>query len=146
MFLNNTRFSSNRIANIYHLLTELNPSSSENLLIFISDITRLNMVLDKKRIDYMIRGRSVSQLLGGVSMEKIIPIFSIASLYHDCYPGVKSGYLTVDPVLVNCDLLGISSILSRKDTKKKNLGLPRSISSATENCASDTRTQSPPTG
>ena len=145
MFLNNTRFSSDGIANISHLLTELKPSSIENLIVFISDITRLNMVLDKKSIDYMIRVRSISQRLEGVSMEKIIPLFAIARLYHDWYPGVKSRYLVVAPALVNCELLGISGILSRKYTEEKNLGLPRYVSLAIENCASDTRTQSPST-
>ena len=41
MFLNDTRFASDRVDILSHLLNLLNPSSSENLLLAISDITCL---------------------------------------------------------------------------------------------------------
>ena len=47
-------------------------------------------------------------------MESIFPLFAIASLDHDRYPGVKSRYLAGDATLVNCDLLKLSGLLSRK--------------------------------
>ena len=49
-------------------------------------------------------------------MKKITPLFTIVSLDHDLYPGVKSCYIVGDPTLVNCNILGLSNILSRKDT------------------------------
>ena len=45
-------------------------------------------------------------------MDQIISLFAIASLDHDRYPGVRSRYLDVYPALVNCDLLGLSMLLS----------------------------------
>ena len=75
---------------ISHLLTHLNPSSSENLPFAISYLTCLDMVLGESSIDYMLRVRGISQLMQGVTMDKIIPLFDIASLDHDCYPDMKS--------------------------------------------------------
>ena len=60
MFLNDTRIASYRIAVISHLSTHLNPSSSENLLLAISDITRLEMGLGELSINYMPRVHSIS--------------------------------------------------------------------------------------
>ena len=55
MFLNDAIFASYGITILYHLLTHLNPSYSENLLLAISDLTRLEMGLGKSSIDYMSR-------------------------------------------------------------------------------------------
>ena len=41
MFLNYTRFSSNSIAMLSHILSHLNPSSSDNLLLTINDLNYL---------------------------------------------------------------------------------------------------------
>ena len=63
------------------------------------------MGLGKSSIDYISRVRGISQRIHGITMERIIPLFAIAGLNHDQYPGVKSHYLTGDAALVNCDLL-----------------------------------------
>ena len=89
MLLNDTRFSSDGISVISHLLTRLNPSSSENLLLAISDLTPLKMGLGETSIKYMSLVHGISQFPRGVSTEKIIPIFSIKILDPDRYPGVK---------------------------------------------------------
>ena len=52
----------------------------------------------------------------GIIMECIIPMFAVASLDHDRYPGVNSRYLAVDAALVNCDLLKLSGLLSSTET------------------------------
>ena len=52
------------------LLTNLKSSSSEKTLLYISDITRVEMKLGKTRIEYMLRIRSISQRKWGVLMEK----------------------------------------------------------------------------
>ena len=116
MFLNDTIFVSDGIAMIYSLLTHLNPSSSENLLFSISDLTRLKMRLGESRIDYMTRVRGISKNMQGITIDRIITIFAVTSLDHDHYPGVKSRYLAGDAALVNYDLLKLSGLLSRKDT------------------------------
>ena len=56
-------------------------------------------------------------------MDQIIPLFVIASLDHYVYPSIKIRYLAGDPVLVGCDLLGFSGILSSKDIRHQVLGL-----------------------
>ena len=66
-----------------HLLTHLNLSSSENLLLAIPDLTRLEMGLGESSINYMSLVRDISQRMQGITMDKIIPLFSIASLDHD---------------------------------------------------------------
>ena len=78
-------------------------------------------------------------------MEKIIPLFAIAILDHDCYPGVNIQYLVGDPALVNCNLLDLRGLLSRKDTMQQALGIPSSTPPATENCVSNAQAQPPPT-
>ena len=74
---------------ISHLLTHLNPSYSEKLLLTISDLTRLVMGLGETSIYYMSHVCGVSQCLQGVSMEKIFPLFAILILDHNRYPGTK---------------------------------------------------------
>ena len=112
MFLNYARFASDRIAIIFLLLTHVNPSSSKNLFLSISDLTRLEMRLGELSIDYMLRVQGISHCMQGITIERIIPLLSIASLDHDRYPGFKSLYLVGDVTLINCDLLQISGLHS----------------------------------
>ena len=83
------------------LLTNLNPSSNENLILAISDLTSLEMILGKSSIGYMSRVRGIAQRMQGVTIDHIIPLFAIASLDHEMYPGVKNRYLAGDTALVN---------------------------------------------
>ena len=101
MFLNNIRFASNGISLVSHLLTHINSSYSEKLLLYILDLTHLNIGLGEISIDYMARVRVISKRIQGVSMENIIQLFDILSLDHDRYPSVKICYLSGNPVLVN---------------------------------------------
>ena len=89
------------------LLTHLNLSSSKNLLLVISELTRLKMRLGELNINYMSRVRGISQRMQGITIEKIIPLFAITSLDHERYPGVKSRCLAGYATLVNCDLLHV---------------------------------------
>ena len=65
------------------LLTHLKSSSSENLILAISDLTCLEMGLGELIIDYILRVHGISQRMKGVTMEKIIPLFAIARLDYD---------------------------------------------------------------
>ena len=76
-----------------HLITHLNPSHTENLLITINDLNHLEMLLRESSTNYMSCIRSVSQFLQGISMNKIIPLFAMVSLYHDRYLETNSHYL-----------------------------------------------------
>ena len=124
MFLNNDRFSFDRIAMILHIITQLNPSSSENFLLTINYLNHLEMSLGESSLEYMSRVRGVSQRLQGILIDWIIPPFAIVSLYHNRYLGIKRHYLAEDPALVNCKLLGIGGMLSSKETRQQTLGLP----------------------
>ena len=83
------------------LITHLNPSSNEKLFLAIADLTRLEMRLGKSSIDYMSRVCGIAQRMHGVTIDRIIPLFVIASLDHERYPGVKRRYLAGDTVLLN---------------------------------------------
>ena len=123
MLLNDTRFMSDGIAMLSSLITHLNPSSNEDLLLAILDITRLEMRLGKLSIYYMPRVRGIAQRMHGVTIDHIIPLFGIASLDHESYLGVKSRYFAVDTALVNCDLLQLSGLLSSEETRQRALGI-----------------------
>ena len=82
MFLNSARFSSDGIAMLSSLITHLNPSSNENFLLAITDLTHLEMRLGKLSIDYMSRFRGIAQRMHRVTIDLIIPLFAISSLYH----------------------------------------------------------------
>ena len=90
MFLNDSRFASEGITMLSSLLTHINPSSNEKLLLAISDLTCLEMRLGDSSIDYMLRVCGIAQRMQGVTIDRIIPLFIIASLDHERYPGVKS--------------------------------------------------------
>ena len=82
-----------------------------------------------------------------ITIERIIPLFTITSLGHDRYPGVKSRYLAGDAALVNCDFLQLSGILSSEDTRQRDLVIPSAPPSTTiANCVSNTPTNPPPAG
>ena len=147
MFLNESRFASEGITMIYLFLTHPNPSSSENLPLAISDLTRLEMRLGESSINYMLRVRGISQRMQGITMERIIPLFATKSLDHDRYPGVNSCYLTGDTALVNCDLLELSGLLPSEETQQRASGIPSAHPSTTvANRVSNTSTQLPPEG
>ena len=146
MFLNDTKFASDGIATLYNLLTHLNPPSSENLLLSISDITCLEMGLGDSSINYISCVRSISQWIQGVTMGKIIPLFDIARLDHYRYPGVKIRHLVGNLSMVNCNVLDLSGLLSREDNRQQALILPSSTPPDMVNRVSDTQAQPPPTG
>ena len=79
-------------------------------------------------------------------MEKIIPLFAIASLDCDHYPGVKIRYLAGYPALVNCKLLDLRGLVSSKETIQQALGLLISTPPATANRVSDAQAQLQLTG
>ena len=112
MFLNNARFASYRIVMLSHLLTHLNPSSRENLLLSISDITCLEMRIGKSSINFMLRVQGISQLMQDITMDRTIPLFVISSLNRDRYLGVKSHYLAGDITLIKCNLIDLSGLFS----------------------------------
>ena len=76
------------------------------------------MRIGTSSINYMLRVRGISQRMQGITIERIIPIFAIASFDHDCYPGGKSCYLTGDAALVNCDLY--NSVVSCPAKRQEN--------------------------
>ena len=115
ILLHEPRFVSDGIAMISLLLARLNPSSSENLPLAISDLTRLDMRLGESRIEYMSRVRGISQRVQGITMERVIPIFAIVIIDHDRYPGVNIRYLAGDDTLVNRDLIKIGGLLSSEE-------------------------------
>ena len=105
------------------LITHLNPSSNENLLLEITDLTRLEMILDESIIYYMSRVCGIAQQMHGVTIDRIIPIFLIPSLDHKIYLWVKSRYLAGDTALVNCELLQLSGLLSSEETRQRALNI-----------------------
>ena len=105
------------------------------------------MRLGESSIDYMLRVRVISQRMHGITMERIIPIFTITSLDHDCYPGGKIRYLAGDAALVNCNLLELIGLLSREETQQRVLGILSVPPSTTvANRVLNTPTQPPRTG
>ena len=105
------------------LITHLNPSSNEKFLLAITYLTRLEMILGESSIDYMSRVCGIAQRIHGLTIDRIIPIFAIASLYHKRYPGMKRRYLAGDTALVNFDLLQLSGLLSSEETRQRALGI-----------------------
>ena len=101
------------------------------------------MGLDEWIIYYMLRVRGISQQMQGVTMKKIIPLFTIVILEHDRYPGVKSRYLSGNPALVNCNLLEPRGLLSSKETRQKPMGLTSSTTPTTVNCVSYVQAKPP---
>ena len=77
MFLNDLIFASDGIAMLSSLITHLNPSSNENVLLAITDLTRLEMRLGELIINYMSRVRGIAQRTHGVKI-------TASSLYCDC--------------------------------------------------------------
>ena len=90
MFRKDAIFVSDGIRMLSSLITHPNPSSNENLLLAITDITDLEIRLGELSIDYMSRVRGIVQRMHRVTIDRIISLFSIASLDHARYPGVKS--------------------------------------------------------
>ena len=79
----------------------------------------------------MSRVHGISQQMHGVTIYRIIALFTIASLDHERYPGVKSRYLARDTALVNCNLLQLSRLLSSEETRQRDLRITAVPSSTT---------------
>ena len=82
MFLNDSRFASDGITMLPWLITHPNLSSNENILLEITDLTRLEMRLGELSIDYISRVHGIAQWMHGVTIDRIIPLFEIPSLDH----------------------------------------------------------------
>ena len=117
VFLDDARFTSHGIAMLSLFITHLNPSSRENLLLAISDLTCLEMGISESSIDFILMVLGISQRMHGITMERIIPLFAISGIDRDRYPGMKSRCLAGNVALVNCDLLDISGLLSSEETQ-----------------------------
>ena len=74
IFLNDARFASDGIVMLLSLITHLNPSSNENLLLEITYHTCLEIKLGESIIDYMLRVRDIVQMIHGVTIVRIIPL------------------------------------------------------------------------
>ena len=129
-----------------HLLTHLNPYSSEKPLLAISDLTFLEMGLCELSINYMSCVFGISKHMQEDLMDQIISLFAIGILDHDLYPGVKSRYLEGNPALVNCNLLDLSGLLSSKENSQQSLGLQISTPTVTLKRVSDAKAQPSLTG
>ena len=93
----------------------------------------------------MSRVCGMSQYIQGITMERVVSLFTIASLDHDGYTGVKGHYFSGEAALVNCYLLKLSSLLSSKETRQWALGIPIAPPSTTiPNRVSNTPTTPPP--
>ena len=76
----------------------------------------------------------------GVTIDRIIPLFAIASLNHERYPGVKICYLAGHTAMVNYALLQISGIFSMEETRQRALGIPAiPLPTTSANCVSNTQ-------
>ena len=123
IFLNDTRFASDVIVMLSSLITHLNPSSNENPLLSITDLTRLKMGLGKSSIDYMPRVRGIAQQMHGVTIDRIIPLFFNSESRSQKISRGESRYLAEDTTLVNCDLLQLSGLFSSKETRQRARGI-----------------------
>ena len=87
----------------------------------------------------MSRVCGIAQRTDGVKIDRIIPLFAIASLDHERYTGGKSRYLAGYTLLVNYDVLQISGLLSSEETRQRALGINASpLSTTSVNCLSNT--------
>ena len=118
VFLNDVIFASDGIDMLSLLLTHLNTSSIKNILLSISEHTCLEIGLGELSIDYVLIVQGIPQRMHRITMERIIPIFAIASINRNRYPGVKILYLASDAILVNCGLLELSGLLSNEETRQ----------------------------
>ena len=82
----------------------------------------------------------------GITMDKITPIFAIASLDHDRYPAVKSCQLAGNAALLNCILLELTGLLSSKEIWQQASGITILTPPTTANRVSNTQTQPTPKG
>ena len=91
----------------------------------------------------MLRVRGIAQWMHGVKIDRIIPLFAIASLDHEIYPGAKIRYLAGDTGLLNCDLLQLSVLQSSEETRQQVLGITTTpLSTTSVNHVSNTNNNS----
>ena len=69
----------------------------------------------------MSRVRGIAQRMHGVTIDRIIPLFTISILDHERYPGVRSRYLAGDTALVNFNLLQINGLLSSEGARLREM-------------------------
>ena len=91
----------------------------------------------------MSRVRGIAQRMHGVTIDHIIPLFAVASLDHERYPGAKIRYLVGDTALVNCYVLQLIGQLSSEETRQRALGITATpLSTTSVNRVSNTNNHS----
>ena len=63
----------------------------------------------------------IGDRLRGVDIQQLMPLFAIANIDQDKYPGLMSRYVADDPALLRANLLSLGQILSTEEKRHKFL-------------------------
>jgi len=99
------------------LLANLAPSHAKTLLEAVEQLSRFSMTPAEDATSFMQRVRSLAERLDGVVLSQLMPLFAIANLDKDRYPGLVQRYIADDPALTNATLLSLQSMMTREERR-----------------------------
>ena len=107
MFLTNDSYKTDGIAMFNTIIEHLEPTHANHLLATIMDLFELTYKATCTSIPYMKTVCKISEHLKGANIIQLMPLFAIANLDQDKYPGLMPHYLADDPALVHANLLSL---------------------------------------
>eukprot|EP00581_Thalassiosira_minuscula_P002424 CAMPEP_0183736440 /NCGR_PEP_ID=MMETSP0737-20130205/49280_1 /TAXON_ID=385413 /ORGANISM="Thalassiosira miniscula, Strain CCMP1093" /LENGTH=643 /DNA_ID=CAMNT_0025970447 /DNA_START=56 /DNA_END=1984 /DNA_ORIENTATION=- len=109
---------------MFHALHQrVNPSSTANKLQAVIDLVALGMAPDDTSGTYMHRVRGIRDRLEKVTIDELLPLFAIANMDKDRYPGLTQRYIMADPALLNATVVSLEEEMTQEEMRLVALGI-----------------------
>ena len=111
------------------IIEHLQPDHAKHLLVAITDLSDINYKATDTSISYIKMVYDIGECFEGVDIIQLVPLFAIANLDQDKYPGLMSRHLADDPTLIHANLLSLGQMMAAKEKPHGFLNLKNGLSS-----------------
>jgi hypothetical protein len=115
-FLNNARFANDGIAMMASLVETINPSRPEHRLQDVRDLSSLEQGSQESTSSFMAQVCGFASRLTGVSINDLVPLFTMIGMNHDAYSGLLAIFTGGEPAIVQVNIEGLEKLMLEEDS------------------------------
>jgi hypothetical protein len=138
-YLNNNRYTGDGIAMVASLIEKISPSRPENRLQDVRDLSSLEQGSQESTFSYMSRVRGFATRLKGVTIDDIVPLFTLIGMNHDQYSGLLDRFTSGEPAIVNATTSDLERLMLEEDSCRRAMGIQPMSGQSSANRAQDVR-------
>ena len=116
-YLNNNKYTGDGIAMIASLVEKISPSRPENRLQDVRDLSSLEQGSQESTSSYMSRVRGFATRLQGVTIDDLMPLFTLIGMNHDQYSGLLARFTSGEPAIVNATTSDLERLVIEEDSR-----------------------------